>query len=159
MDPTERDHPRTHRALIAVELLLTTTISVGTVATVPAAAATLAFPNTVVPAPVSAVASGATFTLPPAATISSDVADVGNYLAGVLRSSTGYAIPVSDGSGGSGTIELQLSGAPASVGTQGYQLTITGTGGARQANPAAGPFPGGPTPLQLLPPAAAGRTA
>src|SRR2546423_5557995 len=120
MDPTERDHPRTHHALIAVALLLTTTISVGTVATVPAAAATPAFPNTVVPAPVSAVASGATFTLPPAATISSDVADIGNYLAGVLRSSTGYAIPVSDRSGGASHPQPPPSGAPARPRGHGY---------------------------------------
>ncbi|GIH20366.1 beta-N-acetylhexosaminidase [Rugosimonospora africana] len=115
-----------------------------------------AFPNVVVPAPVSAVASGATFTLGPAATIASDAADVGTYLAGVLRPSTGYPVPVS--TGGTGTIELLLSGAPASVGAQGYQLTITATDVVIRANQAAGLFAGVQTLLQLLPPAVQSRT-
>ena len=52
---------------------------------------------------------------------------------------------------GSGTIQLLLSGAPASVGTQGYQLTITGTAVVVRANQPAGLFAGVQTLLQLLP--------
>jgi hexosaminidase len=101
--------------------------------------------------PVSETATGDTFTLPSTATIATDVTGVGTYLAGILRPSTGYALPVS--TGGTGTITLSLSGAPASVGPQGYQLTITGTGVLVQANQAAGLFAGVQTLLQLLPPA------
>jgi hexosaminidase len=108
------------------------------------------FPNVVVPAPVSEVASGATFTLGSGASIASDVANVGSYLAGILRGSTGYAIPTT--TGGTGTITLSMSGAPASVGAQGYQLTITTTTVLIQANQAAGLFAGVQTLLQLLPP-------
>src|SRR5262249_54793905 len=115
-----------------------------------ASATTVAFPNVVVPVPVSEVASGATFTLTSSAAVSSDVADVGTYLTGILRASTGYPVPVV---ASSGTIALSLSGAPASVGAQGYQLTITGTNVTVQANQAAGLFAGVQTLLQLLPPA------
>jgi hexosaminidase len=115
----------------------------------PADAATT-LPNVIVPAPVSATGNGTTFTLTSSATVSSDVADVGTYLAGVLRTSTGYAIPVV---ASSGTIALSLSGAPASVGAQGYQLTVNATNVVVQANQPAGLFAGVQTLLQLLPPA------
>src|SRR2546421_4841007 len=140
-------HHRLRSALIAAALFTGMSIWAGPAT---ASAATPAFPNTVVPAPVSVAANGATFTLTSTATVSSDVADVGSYLAGTLRASTGYPIPVSAGSGG--TIQLLLSGAPASVGAQGYQLTVTGTSVVVQANQAAGLFAGVQTLLQLLPP-------
>jgi N-acetyl-beta-hexosaminidase len=116
----------------------------------PAAHAATTFPNVVVPVPVSETASGATFTLPSTATVSSDVAGIATYLTGVLRTSTGYAVPVTTGTG---TIALSLSGAPASVGAAGYQLTITSTNVLVQANQPAGLFAGVQTFLQLLPPA------
>jgi hexosaminidase len=143
---------RTRRTLVVATLLASVVGWAGVAVAVEANAAP-AFPNVVVPVPVSEVADGSTFTLTSTATVATDVADVGDYLAGVLRSSTGYPIPVSVGSGGSGTIELLLSGAPASVGAQGYQLTVTGTGVVVRANQAAGLFAGVQTLLQLLPPA------
>ena len=146
-------HHRLRRTLIAAALFTGVSIWAGPAT---ASAATAAFPNTVVPAPVSVVANGAIFTLTSTATVSSDVADVGTYLAGILRASTGYPIPVSAGSGG--TIQLLLSGAPASVGAQGYQLTITGTSVVARANQAAGLFAGVQTLLQLLPPTVQSRT-
>ena len=136
------------RSLIGAAVLI---VTVGTAPAAAARAATPALPNVVVPAPVSETANGATFTLTSSATIGTDAADVGNYLAAILRASTGYPIPVS--AGGSGTIALSLSGAPSSVGTQGYQLTVTGTNVTVQANAAAGLFAGVQTLLQLLPPA------
>jgi len=136
------------RSLIGAAVLI---VTVGTAPAAAARAATPALPNVVVPAPVSETANGATFTLTSSATIGTDAADVGNYLAAILRASTGYPIPVS--AGGSGTIALSLSGAPSSVGTQGYQLTATGTNVTVQANTAAGLFAGVQTLLQLLPPA------
>jgi hexosaminidase len=116
----------------------------------PAAAAS-AFPNTVVPAPVSETANGTTFTLPAGATITSDDANTGGYLAGILRASTGYALPLTVGAPSPGTIALSLSGAPATVGAEGYQLTVSSAGVLIQAQQAAGLFHGVQTLLQLLP--------
>src|SRR5215468_5223995 len=103
------------RILLALTVLcgLTGCAAPAAAAAHPKPAATGPLPNVVVPAPVSATGDGTTFTLPSSATVSSDTADVGTYLAGILRASTGYAIPVT---AGSGTIALSLSGAPASVG-------------------------------------------
>ena len=147
-----RSAGRRHRRPIFAAIIVFMTI-LGTVNAVPPAAdAAPVFPNVVVPAPVSAVANGDTFTLSPTATIATDVAGVGGYLAGILRASTGYALPVTVG--GTGTITLSLSGAPAVVGAQGYQLTTTATTATIQANQAAGLFAGVQTLLQLLPAAA-----
>ncbi len=131
-------------------LFLAAALVAGCTTAAPAAHAAPAFPNTVVPVPVSEVASGATFTLTSGASVSSDAPDVGGYLAGILRASTGYPIPTS---GTGGTIALSLSGAPAGVGTEGYQLTVTSTNVLIQANQAAGLFEGVQTLLQLFPPA------
>ncbi|HEY2791028.1 MAG TPA: beta-N-acetylhexosaminidase [Micromonosporaceae bacterium] len=130
----------------------TTALSLLTLGSVPMAAhaAAPAFPNVVIPAPVSATANGTTFTLGAAATVSSDVAGIATYLATTLRTATGYSIPIVSGTG---TISLSLSGAPSIVGTQGYQLTSTATSVLIQANAAAGLFAGVQTLLQLLPPA------
>jgi hexosaminidase len=145
-------HPRLRAALLASALLAVSLAAPG-----PAAQAAAAFPNVVVPAPVSAVATtGVTFTLTSSATVTSDVADIGGYLAAILRASTGFALPVSSGVGG--TVALLLSGAPASVGSQGYQLTATATNVVIRANAAAGLFAGVQTLLQLLPAAAVGST-
>jgi len=133
-------------ALLAGVAICANTVSAGK-----ASAATPTFPNVIVPVPVSLTASGATFTLASAATVATDVTSIGTYLAGILRTSTGFAIPVT--TGGTGTITLSLSGAPSSVGAQGYQLTITATTVLIQANQAAGLFAGVQTLLQLLPPA------
>ena len=109
------------------------------------------FPNTVVPVPVSETANGSTFTLGPSAAIATDVANIGGYLAGILRASTGYQLPVSVGASSGGAIALRLSGAPASVGAEGYQLTTTASGVVIRAQQPAGLFHGVETLLQLLP--------
>jgi hexosaminidase len=154
---------RSRAALLAALVLMATTVLTGAASAAPAvalpysSAAAPAYPN-VVPAPASAVPNaGVTFTLTSAATISTDVSGVGNYLAGILRPSTGFALPVSVGSG-PGTISLLLSGAPASVGSQGYQLTADASSVVIQANQAAGLFNGVQTLLQLLPPAVESTT-
>jgi hexosaminidase len=125
---------------------LTAAATISSAAIQPAAT----FPNTIVPAPVSEVANGQTYTLTSSTTVSSDVAAIGDYLAGILRTSTGYAIPETTGTG-SGNIALELTGAPATVGAEGYVLTATSTGVVIQANQAAGLFHGVETLLQLLP--------
>ncbi|MGH6657257.1 MAG: beta-N-acetylhexosaminidase [Actinocrinis sp.] len=112
---------------------------------------TTSFPNVVVPQPVSEVANGMTFTLASSATITTDDANVGSYVAGILRASTGYPLPVTTNSATPGSIALDLSGAPSTVGTEGYVLTTTATGVTVQANQPAGLFHGVETLLQLLP--------
>ena len=114
-------------------------------------------PNTVVPAPVSRTANGQTFTLTRTATLTSDDAGVGGYLAGILRASTGYPLPLASGSGG--TIALRLSGAPATVGAEGYRLTTTSAGVEIRARQPAGLFHGVQTLLQLMPPRVMSATA
>jgi hexosaminidase len=142
------------RSYVSAALLVGLTCAAYLVATPDVGDAAPTFPNVVVPAPVSETADGTTFTLSPGAAIATDVANVGNYLAGILRTSTGFALPVSQG--GTATITLSLSGAPPSVGTQGYQLVTTSSSVVVRANQAAGLFAGVQTLLQLLPPAVMG---
>lgn len=60
---------------------------------------------------------------------------------------------------GPGTITLRLAGAPASVGSQGYHLTVSANGVVIEARQAAGLFAGVQTLLLLLPPAVQSPTA
>jgi hexosaminidase len=151
--PTRLDKPHSSiRRVLVVVLTLLGLVCAGLSAGAGRSGATSgAFPDTVVPVPASEAADGTTFTLTTAATITSDDANTGGYLAGVLRASTGYALPLTVGSGGHGTIALSLSGAPASVGTEGYRLTVGAGGVLIQAQQAAGLFHGVQTLLQLLP--------
>ncbi|HEV2637542.1 MAG TPA: beta-N-acetylhexosaminidase [Actinocrinis sp.] len=98
---------------------------------------------------------------------SAAAAQVGGYLAGLLRPSTGYALPVRSApepdAGGSGSaadsgISLLLAGAPATVGAQGYELDVTSTGVTIRAQQPAGLFAGVQTLRQLLPAASARTT-
>src|SRR5262245_46324776 len=110
------------------------------------------FPNVIVPAPVSAVASGGPpFVIDRDTTIVSDTPAVSDYLAKILRASTGFPL-ASSASARRGSIVLSLHGAPASVGAEGYQLTADEDGVAIRANAAGGLFAGVQTLLQLLPP-------
>jgi hexosaminidase len=111
------------------------------------------FPNVVIPAPVSAIASGGKpFLLNGKTTIVSDSPTVADYLTGILRKSTGYPLGAAE-SAESGAIVLTLHGAPASVGDDGYQMTVSDREVAINANTPAGLFAGVQTLLQLLPPA------
>src|SRR5215467_3821021 len=103
------------------------------------------FANVVVPVPVSAVASaGPPFVIDRDTAILSDTPDVSDYLAKILRGSTGFAIPTTHAAttNTANAIVLTLRGAPANVGTEGYQLTAGGRGVTIRANAPAGLFAG-----------------
>lgn len=119
------------------------------------AATPVAF-SALVPTPVTATASGATFNITSSTTIYTADTAIANQLAAVLRRSTGFPIPVVNGTGTG--ISLLLSGAPGSVGPQGYQLDITATAIEIRANQPAGLFAGVQTLHQLLPVAADAAT-
>ncbi|SDG24625.1 hexosaminidase [Lentzea fradiae] len=118
--------------------------------------------RSLVPAPVSVQArAGVTHTLAASAKIYTAPAakDVGAFLAGVLRPSTGYALPVSETTGTpSDGISLLLSGAPGTVGQQGYQLDVAANAVVLRANTTEGLFAGVQTLRQLLPAAVESKT-
>ncbi|WP_350275991.1 beta-N-acetylhexosaminidase [Kribbella sp. HUAS MG21] len=99
-----------------------------------------------------------TFTLPPDATIGlTDPAlrTIADGLAARLRRSTGYALPVQDGTG---TITLSTDG-PESLGAEGYELCADTSGVTIKATTAEGVFRGVTTLRQLLPAKAEAGTA
>ncbi len=113
----------------------------------------------VIPAPSSlALSSAAPFELTRATRItlvgsSPELAAVGASLAGMLQKSTGFPFPVAPATAGSGigSIELRLGGDPASLGEEGYRLTVTTDSVRLAANSPAGLFHGVQTIRQLLP--------
>src|SRR2546430_12574142 len=112
------------------------------VAAVPAQAAPSTAYAAVVPAPVRAMPASGSFTIRAGTVISTDSAPVGEYLAGFLRRSTRYPLPVRPAKGAPAGIALLLSGAPASVGDEGYQLDVTRSAVVIRARRAAGLFAG-----------------
>ncbi len=110
----------------------------------------------VIPAPVSARSNGvAGFTLEPTARIvtqtgSPEVGRIGRYLAGILRPSTGYDLPVVSGGGTDQAIVLRLDGDPG-LGAEGYRLEVSAATVTLQAHGPAGLFHGVQTLRQLLP--------
>ncbi|MFF5227480.1 family 20 glycosylhydrolase [Dactylosporangium sp. NPDC000521] len=151
-----------HRPALLAAALALATVTAGvawTVAAPPADAAVVSLQD-VVPAPASVQpASGVTFTLGSGTGIQTESLDVGNALAALLRPSTGFALPVTTGSGTpSSGIALLLSGADASVGTEGYQLDVTASLITIRAQTPAGLYHGVQTLRQLLPPTIEART-
>ncbi|WP_157631803.1 family 20 glycosylhydrolase [Catelliglobosispora koreensis] len=119
----------------------------GLAAIAPAVPANAASFSEIVPVPVTATpASGVTFTLGSGTGIFTDSLAVGNYLAGILRPSTGYALPVATGAGTG--IALRLNGSDPA---EGYTMNITAGGVVIQASSAAGLFHGVQTLRQLVP--------
>ncbi|WP_027341478.1 beta-N-acetylhexosaminidase [Hamadaea tsunoensis] len=143
--------------LTAPLCVLASVVIMGIVQPQPAAAATAVTFGSVVPAPVSSTPSaGVTYSLTSATTVyteagSSAAAAIGSLLAAPLRTATGYALPVVANSAPTDGVALLLNGAPAQVGTQGYQLDVTSSAITIRANAPAGLFAGVQTLRQLLP--------
>ncbi|MEJ8635147.1 beta-N-acetylhexosaminidase [Streptomyces sp. MS2.AVA.5] len=108
----------------------------------------------IVPAPASVRPAGSPYTLTPFTRIrvdgSRDARRVGDYLAGLLRPSTGYALPVTrdDLPGG---IRLRLRASERSLGEEGYRLESARGGITLTARKPAGLFHAVQTLRQLLP--------
>jgi hexosaminidase len=124
----------------------------------PAAAATAVAFTAVVPVPVSSTpTAGVSYTITASTTIyaqpaSAPAAAIANQFAARLRASTGFPLPVNTSvSAPTDGIALLLTGAPGSVGTQGYQLDVTAGAIAVRANQPAGLWNGVQTLRQLLP--------
>ncbi len=126
--------------------------------------------NPIIPLPVSIDETGAAFTLTGDTAIAVDpdndeLAAIGAYLAGWLGAATvGFDTPqtatqptliqpANTNVLPAGSISLTLAGADATLGDEGYQLTVTPDGVVIAANRPAGVFYGVQTLRQLLPPA------
>ncbi|MFD7336886.1 beta-N-acetylhexosaminidase [Streptomyces violascens] len=116
----------------------------------------------IVPAPASVSAGGTAYTIGSATRIrvapgSPDAQRIGDYLAGVLRPSTGYKLPVTSAAGSDG-IRLLLGSGDQGLGDEGYRLVSGGGSLTVTANKPAGLFHGVQTLRQLLPAAVEKRT-
>ncbi|MEV6007999.1 family 20 glycosylhydrolase [Streptomyces sp. NPDC051976] len=156
-------------AVAAVTLAVSGAAAVSGIPTATAAVRAAAGAGTmsaIVPQPVLVQpATSVSYPITSATTIYTDAASsaanqIGGYLAGILRPSTGYPLPVTatsttpaDG------IALLLSGADSSVGAQGYQLDVTASGVVIRAQQPAGLFAGVQTLRQILPPQIESATA
>jgi hexosaminidase len=114
----------------------------------------------VIPKPQSAVPADGMFRLVAGAGIyvdpeSAELTAIGQYLADRLNGATGYGVQVSAATGrlANGNIHLTTVGGDASLGEEGYVLTITPDLVSLQAARPAGLFRGVQTIRQLLPPA------
>ncbi|MFF3750137.1 beta-N-acetylhexosaminidase [Streptomyces sp. NPDC002018] len=120
----------------------------------------------IVPAPQRVRPGGSPYTLTAATRILVDgrsrddareARRIGSYLAGVLRPSTGYALPVTD-RGARGGILLRLGAGDRSLGAEGYRLESGRAGVTITARESAGLFHGVQTLRQLLPAAVEKRS-
>lgn len=109
----------------------------------------------IVPAPAEVKAGGSPYTITAGTKIrvdhdSGEARGIGTYLAGVLRPSTGYALPVTD-RGGSDGIRLRLGSDDSGLGAEGYTLKSSRGSVTITARGPAGLFHGVQTLRQLLP--------
>lgn len=156
-----RNHSTTPRLTrVLGSLLLLAAAGVFTVGAAPAPRATPATPlDRVVPAPASVRPAGHPYRITPGTLIRVDGSDevrrTGEYLAGILRPSTGYPLPVT-AEQGSGGIRLHLADGP--FGAEGYRLSSGPWGVSVTASTSAGLFHGVQTLRQLLPAAVERRS-
>lgn len=116
----------------------------------------------VVPAPASVTPGGQPYTIGAATRIRVDRTSresraVADYLAGILRPSTGHALPVVDEHAAAGGIRLRLTG-DAALGDEGYRLQSNRGGITLTAHRPTGLFRGVQTLRQQLPAAVEKRT-
>ncbi|MFI1211896.1 beta-N-acetylhexosaminidase [Streptomyces sp. NPDC020802] len=136
-------------------LLLVAAAGISVVGAAPSAADRTVTPlSRVVPAPASVDPGGSPYRITGATRIrvddSRESRRIASYLAGVLRPSTGYRLPVTDGPGDDG-IRLRLTRKDAALGEEGYRLK-SGKGAVTiTAREPAGLFHGVQTLRQLLP--------
>ncbi|MFC9331818.1 family 20 glycosylhydrolase [Kitasatospora sp. NPDC057015] len=132
----------------------------------PAHAATPSSMSSIVPQPFT-VQPNTSVSFPVASTTgiytdanSTAAGQVGNYLAQIMRPSTGYPLTVSPATTApSDGISLLLTGADPSVGASGYQLDVTATGVVIRAQQPEGLFAGVQTLRQILPAQIESKTA
>jgi len=108
-----------------------------------------------IPLPAKATFPPGGFSLDPTANILADATsqDTAQYLAGRLRPATGYPLKLGAGSGSAkGNIVLTTRDAKATLGEEGYELTVSQDSVTIRAPHPAGLFYGVQTLLQLLPP-------
>ncbi|NJC69305.1 family 20 glycosylhydrolase [Planosporangium thailandense] len=151
---------RLRTALAGVLLAVTSAASVLVGPQAATAATDVSSMRDVVPAPLMVKpAAGTTFTLTAGTRIftSPGAREVAGYLAGILRRSTGYRLPVVEGSGVG--VSLLLTGADPDVGDQGYRLDVTRASVVIRAQSGAGLFAGVQTLRQLFPAAIESPTA
>lgn len=151
-------HHRTPRLLGTLLIVAAAGLSLSAGAA-PAAPAAPAVPLTqVIPAPASADAGGPPYRITPGTRIrvdgSHEARRIGEYLAHLLRPSTGYRLPVT--THGTGGIRLRLGGGPAAG--EGYRLDSGARGLTITARGPAGLFHGVQTLRQLLPAAVERQT-
>jgi hexosaminidase len=137
--------------------------STGTPAATPGLPTNSSGLGNIIPRPVSAVPAEGTFAISAETAITVDPGaeegqTIGQYLADHLNPATGFSLKVLSASGansapGRGNINLTLEGAPASLGDEGYQLTIAPDQVRIAARQPAGLFYGVQSLRQLLPPA------
>ncbi|GAB2905457.1 hypothetical protein GCM10027075_01340 [Streptomyces heilongjiangensis] len=111
----------------------------------------------VIPAPARVEAAGTPYRLDSGARVVVDggpeARRVGEYLAGVLRPSTGYRLPVTDRTTGeAGDVRLRSAAHETALGREGYRLRSARSGVTITARTAAGLFHGVQTLRQSLPP-------
>ncbi|MGW3492424.1 beta-N-acetylhexosaminidase [Streptomyces sp. NPDC001020] len=152
-----RQHHRTPRLLGT--LLLVAAAGLSVVGAAPAAAGRTATPlSRVIPAPASVDAGGTPYKITRGTHIrvddSREARRVGEYLADILRPSTGYRLPVT--THGDGGIQLRLEGEQ--FGAEGYRLDSGAQGVTITAHRSAGLFHGVQTLRQLLPAAVEKKT-
>ncbi|MFR9731642.1 beta-N-acetylhexosaminidase [Saccharopolyspora sp. MS10] len=142
---------RARRVRATTAALLTGVLTAGALSTLtPTATAADSRLHQVVPAPEAVQETpGVEFELTAGSTISADpgATEVAGYLAGILRPSTGFELPVSEG--GAGDVVLRLDDAGADP--AGYRLEVTAEAITLRAGASEGLFHGVQTLRQLLP--------
>ncbi|MEV0091712.1 beta-N-acetylhexosaminidase [Streptomyces sp. NPDC050738] len=151
-----RQHRTFPRLLGSLLLVAAAGISCVGATHAPAATPSVRPLDQIIPAPASVAPGGSAYALTSRTRIqvegSREVRAIGSYLAGVLRPSTGFRLPVTAGGNGSQDgIRLRISAYEKGFGDEGYRLVSGAHGVTITARKPAGLFHGVQTLRQLLP--------